>query len=315
MPKVSILVPAFNAERFICEAVRSVLCQNIDCEVIVVDDSSTDRTYEVARALGPDVRVERAIRKGAQAARNQALMMASGDYVKYLDADDVLLPDCLRYQVELNERLQGHQITYGPAIRMKEDGRMDGVCPHRPRPAGMDNVAHILYYSPLTACPLHRRNLLLSVGGMDESLPREHENDLHIRLTLAGVEFMYDDRPVYGYRQHTSHVSLMKGGVTRFGAGWMLKYLQAQEARIRDHFQSNLPEDVVIHLALFYWKSGRSVLREGAVSEAAAYFANARRVSSSRYICGKMPYRFLVSLFGPIHAERIMGLLRGRSRS
>lgn len=310
MPQISILIPAFNAGCFIAETLRSVFDQSLDSEVIVVDDGSSDDTYFIALGFEPKVKVLRATGKGAQAARNQALKAASGKYVKFLDADDILLPGVLNHQIRIADELPENHITYGPAISMSEDGVLGKVIPHYPRPQKMDPIAHILYYSPLTSCPLHRRSLLGKVGGMDDALPREHENDLHIRLALSGAVFVYDSKPVYAYRQHTSHFSLMKGGVTRFGEMWMLEYLEMQEKRLIEYFGGTIPTDVARYLALFYWKSGRSVLREGAKQASKLYFDAAQRVSPRDYICGTLAYRTLVYWGGPIRAEKFADNLR-----
>lgn len=310
MPQISILIPAFNAEAFIAQTLCSVLEQQTDSEVIVVDDSSTDDTYKIAMSFAPKVKVFRAIRKGAQAARNQALIEATGKYIKFLDADDVLLPGALANQVRLAEELPENYIVYGQAVTMTEDGVLGDVIPHFPRSETMDPVAHILYYSPLTSCPLHRKSLLDNVSGMDETLPREHENDLHIRLVLNRAVFVYHSQPVYAYRQHTGHFSLMKGGVTRFGETWMLKYLEMQERRLVEYYGGTIPTEVARYLALFYWKSGRSVLREGAIYSSQLYFDAARRVSPRDHICGTLIYRTFVYFLGPQHAEKISHFLR-----
>jgi glycosyltransferase involved in cell wall biosynthesis len=98
---VSILIPAYNAEAWIDETIKSVLAQTWPLiEVIVVDDGSTDKTFEKALKYKQDnVKVFRQQNKGASAARNKAFMESSGNYIQYLDADDLLGPDKIENQL------------------------------------------------------------------------------------------------------------------------------------------------------------------------------------------------------------------------
>lgn len=102
-PLVSILIPAFNAERWIGEAIGSALAQSWErTEVVVVDDGSRDGTLAAARRFAGDrVRVETQPNRGASAARNRALELAAGDYIQWLDADDVLDPEKIARQMDV----------------------------------------------------------------------------------------------------------------------------------------------------------------------------------------------------------------------
>jgi glycosyltransferase involved in cell wall biosynthesis len=101
-PLVSILIPAYNAESWIAETIQSAIGQTWDRkEIIVVDDGSTDRTLEVARQFASrNVTVVTQRNQGASAARNYALSLSHGDYVQWLDADDLLSPDKITKQLE-----------------------------------------------------------------------------------------------------------------------------------------------------------------------------------------------------------------------
>jgi glycosyltransferase involved in cell wall biosynthesis len=102
---VSILVPAFNAERWIGDCLESALSQTWPrTEVIVVDDGSRDATLRIARSFTSSrVRVVAQENRGASAARNHALSLAQGDYIQWLDADDVLAPDKVALQLQSAE--------------------------------------------------------------------------------------------------------------------------------------------------------------------------------------------------------------------
>ncbi|HYM54824.1 MAG TPA: glycosyltransferase family A protein [Solirubrobacteraceae bacterium] len=111
MPRVSVIVPAHNAAPFIERTLESVREQTYhDWEVVVVDDGSSDRTWELLQAAGPGVRSFRRERAGGPAvARNLALEHATGELVAFLDADDLLLPRYLESQLECYQAAAGRQ--------------------------------------------------------------------------------------------------------------------------------------------------------------------------------------------------------------
>jgi glycosyltransferase involved in cell wall biosynthesis len=101
-PLVSILIPAYNSEKWLRECIESALGQTCSRkEVIVVDDGSKDATLEIARSYAsPIVQVLTQENRGASAARNYALSRSQGDYIQWLDADDVLAPDKVALQLQ-----------------------------------------------------------------------------------------------------------------------------------------------------------------------------------------------------------------------
>src|SRR5215472_9763397 len=100
-PLVSILIPAYNAEKTIGETLRSALAQSWrNKEIIVVNDGSRDRTLEAAQGFASkELAVFSVENQGAAAARNHAFRLSQGDYVQYLDADDLLAPDKIERQL------------------------------------------------------------------------------------------------------------------------------------------------------------------------------------------------------------------------
>src|SRR6201997_4866325 len=100
-PLVSILIPAYNAEEWIADTVQSAIGQTwARKEIIVVDDGSRDRTAEVARRFASkEIAVVSVENQGAAAARNHALRLSQGDYIQWLDADDLLAPEKIAHQL------------------------------------------------------------------------------------------------------------------------------------------------------------------------------------------------------------------------
>ncbi len=92
-PLVSIIIPCFNARRYVSQAIQSALGQTYgNFEVIVVDDGSTDDSLQIIKSFGEAIRWESGPNRGGAAARNIGLALSKGEYVQFLDADDVLFP-------------------------------------------------------------------------------------------------------------------------------------------------------------------------------------------------------------------------------
>ncbi|MDV2504691.1 MAG: glycosyltransferase family A protein, partial [bacterium] len=112
---VSVIIPAYNCEDFLAEAIASALAQTyLPVEIIVVDDGSTDRSGDVANSFkNPEVRYFYQPNSGAGAARNQGTNLARGSYFAFLDADDVWLPDKLTLQMAAFDDDPGLDIVFG----------------------------------------------------------------------------------------------------------------------------------------------------------------------------------------------------------
>ncbi|MFT2007747.1 glycosyltransferase family 2 protein [Pontibacter sp. 13R65] len=103
LPLVSVLIPVYNSEMYIAETITSVLNQTWNnIEIVVVDDGSTDSSFTLAKAMESErVRVYKQTNKGACAARNFAFSVAKGEYIQYLDADDLLSSDKIEKQLQI----------------------------------------------------------------------------------------------------------------------------------------------------------------------------------------------------------------------
>jgi glycosyltransferase involved in cell wall biosynthesis len=195
---VSVVMPAFEEEAFIAEALRSVLAQTYHpVEVIVVDDGSGDRTAELAESH--DVVVLRRPHLGASAARNAGLAVASGEYWTIFDADDVMPPERLARQVDY---LEAHP-ELGLVLGLTEAF----VSPGEPRPPHYNPVWD---NGPFPACAgtmLARRTILDVVGPFDETLALAYDVDWLARAKDAGVSAGQVDHVSLRYRIHGGNSS------------------------------------------------------------------------------------------------------------
>jgi glycosyltransferase involved in cell wall biosynthesis len=118
IPSVSVIIPAYNAERFVLDAVHSVTAQDYPAiEVLLIDDGSRDRTVAIVEQSAPSVQVIRQPNAGAAAARNTGLRHATGEFICYLDADDGWFAGKLKAQVDYLSRHVNVGAVYVPINR------------------------------------------------------------------------------------------------------------------------------------------------------------------------------------------------------
>jgi glycosyltransferase involved in cell wall biosynthesis len=183
VPRVSVIIPTYNRAVLVREAVTSVLAQTYrDFEVLVVDDGSTDDTT-AALAGYQEIQVHRhRRRRGVAAARNTGLAAARGEWLAFLDSDDLWLPDKLARQMAHLENQPDLLVSQTDETWVRRGVRVNQPLSHR-KVGGwifMPSLARCLV-SP-SAVILHRR-LLEAHGGFDETLPAAEDYDLWLRLT------------------------------------------------------------------------------------------------------------------------------------
>ena len=202
---VSVVIPSFNAERFIAQTIRSVLNQTHPAhEIIVVDDGSSDGTAEVVRRFGTAVTLIEPGHGGASRARNYGAALASGDALMFLDADDVLGPDVLRHLVAaLRSVPQG--IALCPWKRLE---RVNGRWVRRPascapRVPGDDVLSAWLsgWYHPPCSVLWSRAAYELS-GGWGEDLTVNDDGDITMRALARGARPVITHEGTAFYRKH-----------------------------------------------------------------------------------------------------------------
>ena len=191
-PLVSILIPCFNAERWVAQAIESALAQTWpEKEVIVVDDGSTDGSLAIIQRFGDHIRWETGPNRGGNPTRNRLLALARGEWLQYLDADDYLLPDKVAAQMNYLATRPATDVLYG--LVTKEDWTDRGVQQvlqkiSEPRDPW---ILLVRWYLPQTGGPLWHKAALEAVGGWKPDQPCCQEHELYLRLLLAGKRFTY----------------------------------------------------------------------------------------------------------------------------
>lgn len=198
---VSILIPCYNAERFVAEAVESALGQtHSHMEVVVVDDGSTDNSVEVLKSFGERIIFEAGPNQGACVARNRAFELCSGDYIQYLDADDKLDPRKLELQLPLLINDQADMVLCAMGLFGDHKGARPEKRLH-PIPTG-DPFLYFWEYGIQTAAPLHRRSFVERSGGFLPGLKRGQESDFHIRVAAINPRVAMINEILVWVRMH-----------------------------------------------------------------------------------------------------------------
>jgi len=200
MTKVSVIMPSYNCAGYLGESVTSVLSQSHkDLELIVVDDGSTDDTAAVMKKYSDNPRVayiRNPRKEGPSAARNKGIEAAKGDFITFLDADDIFLEHKVSRQVEFLEEEKSRRICYTKEIYFKDGSKREIVSDLYPF------SGDIFYYLKrsnfIPVCSVMARSRLLKENRFDENTELiGHEDwEFFLRLARAGTKFLYINEPL-----------------------------------------------------------------------------------------------------------------------
>lgn len=203
---VSVVIACYNTEEFIAGAIDSVLGQtHPQVQVVVVDDASTDRSWEIVAGYGDRVTAQRLARNGgAPHARNTGARAARGRWLVFMDADDYIEPGTLAAMVQAAQRSPGAVVVAPWEFLVREPHGW--VRRRAPRPLGPradDPLRGWLMGEWTPPCAvMYPRELFLRVGGFDETLRRNDDGDLAMRAFLAGAGVASATGGLAVYRRH-----------------------------------------------------------------------------------------------------------------
>jgi len=209
-PKVTVIIPTYERAHFIKSAVESVLNQTYDdFELIVVDDGSTDGTKEILEGYADKLLYVRQQRQKRSAARNKGVSLARGEYVAFLDSDDVWFPDKLERQVPvLDNAPRNTVLVHG--YKQIVDADLNPISAHKKQlrrsyaqaEKGKETYeAYLRSHCIFTSTVLIRRAELLGTGNYDPLINGREDLDLYLRLLLKGYEFAFcPEPPLVKYR-------------------------------------------------------------------------------------------------------------------
>lgn len=202
---LSVIIPCFNQERWIANAVASALSQpHRPAEIIVVDDGSTDNSCEQLLQFGSSVRLIRQSNAGASAARNTGLAEASGNFCMFLDGDDFVEGDAFGGAVAA---LHQADVAVSPCVTLRSDGSRENYFRFDPKPCARDVYERWLDYYSQPPCSLFwRTDFVRSIGGWDTRVSLNDDGEFVMRAMLAEprIEIFFSGRGVYNAHQSLS---------------------------------------------------------------------------------------------------------------
>lgn len=233
MPLVSVVIPAYNAERFVLQAVRSVLNQCYQpIEILLVDDGSTDQTAEIVRQHAPTVQIIRQDNAGVAAARNAGVRLARGDLICFLDADDGWLPGKLAAQVAYMQAHPEVGLLYHDWLVWRPDAT--GAYPPLPAtpPESTDDIDiaqsgwiyHRLLLDSLvhTSTAMIRPQVIADVGLFDPQLKLGEDYDYWLRVSRQW--------PIHKLKAVYSFYRAVPGSLSNVPSPHNTEYLLVQNA-------------------------------------------------------------------------------------
>ena len=237
-PLVSVIIPAYNAEKYVLEAIRSVEAQGYgSVEILLIDDGSKDSTVELVRQAAPHVRIIQQANAGAAAARNKGLEEATGDFICFLDADDGWFPGKLKAQIQY---LQAHPevgVSYHKWYVWKPNERGEFLPPQRseePVDGEIDPACSgWIYTNLLLDCIVHtssvmmRREVVRTIGYFKTNLVTGEDYDYWLRVSrlfqfhkLTGTYSFYRAAPgslTATPKKENNEYNVVKSAVDQWG--------------------------------------------------------------------------------------------------
>ena len=243
-PRLSVIMPVYNARRYLSESVESILNQTFgDFEFIIVNDGSTDGSLEVLESFADrDSRILLITRPngGYASALNEALGLAKGEFVARMDADDVSLPKRFEQQVKYLQEHPDCVVVGGSALLIDQEGDSISVshlpCDHNTMDTHHINGHRIQLFHPLVTM---RREALVSIKGYRIDFEPAEDLDLFLRMAEMG-KLANLDQVLLKYRHHDTNISLIRAQEQSRKSG-----LAVSEARQRRGLAPLFKEDQV----------------------------------------------------------------------
>jgi glycosyltransferase involved in cell wall biosynthesis len=291
VPRVTVVIPAYNAEQTVGAAVDSVLSQTFsDLEVLTVDDGSTDATSSVISKYGSPVEPLRTKNQGVAEARNLGIRRASGEYVAFLDADDLWEPDKLERQLAVLDADRTAGISTTGNRRVDERFRpIDSIRISKDPDPCQTLLLHSMALGQVSSAVV-RTGLAREIGGFDRNFSQCADWDFFIRLSQR-TAFAPLSEPLVTYRIHS-------GGMSR-----NIPLFERDTFAVLDKFFAAAPEPRYVAIR-------RRVYANHCRIVSADYLEAGRRADSVRCFLNALRW------YPPIPARRLhRRLARGNSQS
>lgn len=291
MNKVSVIIPCYNAERFIAECLLSVLAQtHKNIEIICVDDGSSDNTLVVLNEFHqkyPDIiKVISVPNQGASKARNFGLSEATGEYIQFLDADDIISSEKIEKQlvgfstgvdVVVSDRVQ-KSLNLAQIIEINNFSDIE-VNP-------LDTAIRKII---ITGNPLYKKSIVTELNGYNEKISSCQDWEFHLRMVLNGYKIKYVQGVFFVTR-------VVPGSLS---SNWVKVFIQSTEilAELKNRLLKNpgMNDAIRIHLANIHLNSAIYCKKK---EDAKKYTAEMIFWAAENNFLNSMPKQFIASVFG-----------------
>jgi len=201
MPKISVVIPAYNAAKTIKETIQSVLNQTFtDFELIIINDGSQDATLEIVESIpDPRIRLFCYPNAGPTVSRNRGIFQAVGDYISFIDADDLWTPDKLESQFNALQANPQAAVAYSWTNSIDERGKLLRRGFYVELNGDVYKTLLVINFLENGSNPLIRRTALVEMGGFEESLTHGEDWDMWLRLA-SSYDFVAVSSPQVLYR-------------------------------------------------------------------------------------------------------------------
>jgi glycosyltransferase involved in cell wall biosynthesis len=307
-PLVSILIPAYNCRPWIVRAVESGLEQRWPhIEVIVVDDCSTDGTYDELKRFGTLISLERSSVNGGQnATRNRLTELSNGEWLTYLDADDELNPDSVEQKLQFKD--DAHAIYGSTNIASYVDDRE--VQSNRIVAEDFNDpwLAAFSWKYPNTSAFCFKRRAVRDVGGWNEKIKNCTDYDLYLRLLFRRYKFKAAPEAWSTYRQWSSRQAVNEAPLRKMTTRLELMFDMAEQLKHSGEMTPARQKS--------FFDASLGVLRTIYPLDPDLAIKKHRQLSSSFPACRPSKdlfparYRLIYQTVGFSSAERIAGLMR-----
>ncbi len=240
---ISIVIPNYNKAGFLCSTLQSLTSQtSSDWEAIIVDDGSTDNSIDIVNEyIEKNARfslLRNETNQGGSVCRNQGLKSAIGDYVIFLDSDDLLSPTCLERRMDVFQQNPENDFLVFPMGTFRNEIG-DNQSQWLPK-NGQDHLSKFLRHELpwQTMQPIWKRSFLEKLGGFDESYPRLQDVELHSRaLMVPDVKYrvIEDGVPDCFYRICDERIASDQGAFMRRWTEGACMYLSTMAALIKEN--------------------------------------------------------------------------------
>ncbi len=223
---ISVIIPTYNRKKSLIQAIQSVLEQtHTTYEVIVVDDGSTDLTEAVIAEQFPEIKYHSQPHQGVSAARNLGISLAQGQWLAFLDSDDLWLAKKLELQVSYFKQHPEVKICHTEEIWIRHGVRVNPKRKHQKKGGWIFQECLPLCAMSPSSIIIHR-SVIEEVGGFDEQLPACEDYDLWLRMTSRYPVGFIEQPLIQKFGGHSDQLSRQYWGMDRFRIQALIKILE-----------------------------------------------------------------------------------------